>query len=163
VEFVPGIAATFATKRIAAAALIRDEAGRLLLVEPTYKSTWLLPGGVVEANEDPLAACAREVREEIGVDLVPGRLLVVDWVPRHGVWGDSMQFIFDGGLMSARQAASMRLQDSEIRSTEFVTLERARSLTPPSLARRLSAAVAAADEGGHSYLRYGRSQNPSHN
>jgi ADP-ribose pyrophosphatase YjhB (NUDIX family) len=156
VEFVPGIAATFASKRIAAAALIRDEDGRILLVEPTYKPTWLLPGGVVEANEDPLAACIREVHEELAVDLTPGPLLVVDWVPRQGVWGDSLQFIFDGGRMTAEQAAGMRLQESEILSTEFVTLERAAQLTPPSLARRLTVAVAAADQRRPAYLRFGR-------
>ena len=162
VEFTPGIAATFATKRVAAAALIRDEAGRILLVEPTYKQTWLLPGGVVEAEEDPLAACVREVREELGVDLLPGPLLIVDWVPRHGVWGDSLQFIFDGGRMSAQQAASMKLQDSEIRSTEFVTLEQAQALTPPSLGRRIRSALTAADQGLPTYLRYGRSHVVSH-
>ena len=156
VEFVPGIAATFATKRIAAAALIRDEDDRLLLVEPTYKPTWLLPGGVVEADEDPLAGCARELHEELGLDLAPGPLLVVDWVPRHGVWGDSLQFVFDGGRMPAARLATLRLQQSELRSAEFVSLERARTLTPPSLARRLEAAVAAADQDRPSYLSYGR-------
>ncbi len=78
-EFIPGIAGTFPSKRIAAAALIRDADDRFLLVEPVYKPTWLLPGGVVEQDEDPAAACAREVREELGLDLTPGRLLVVDW------------------------------------------------------------------------------------
>lgn len=156
VEFVPGIAATFATKRIAAAALIRDAGGRFLLLEPTYKDTWLLPGGVVEANEDPLAACAREVREELGIELTPGPLLVVDWVPRHGVWGDSLQFIFDGGVLGAE--ARLHLQEEEIRAAEFVTLDRAQQLVPPSLARRLRSALAAADHGRPTYLRYGRPQ-----
>jgi 8-oxo-dGTP pyrophosphatase MutT (NUDIX family) len=155
-EFVPGIASTFATKRIAAAALIRDEAGRFLLVEPTYKATWLLPGGVVEANEDPVTACAREVREELGIPLTPGPLLVVDWVPRHGVWGDSLQFIFDGGTLTADQTAEIRLQESELRSVEFVTLDRAATLTPPSLTRRLGSALAAAAERRPTYLRFGR-------
>jgi ADP-ribose pyrophosphatase YjhB (NUDIX family) len=163
IESVPGIAATFARKRVAAAALIRDETGRFLLLEPTYKTTWVLPGGVVEADEDPVAACAREVREELGVELVPGPLLVVDWVPRHGVWGDSLQFIFDGGLMSEAQAADLRLQESEIRSVEFVTLERAAALTPPSLARRLGSALTAAEQGEPACLKYGRIHASAHN
>lgn len=33
------------------------------------------------ASESPLAAAEREVREELGVRLVLGRLLVVDWIP----------------------------------------------------------------------------------
>jgi len=155
-EFVPGIASTFARKRIAAAALIRDPDDRLLLLEPVYKPTWLLPGGVVEADEDPLAACTREVREELGLDLVPGPLLIVDWVPRHGVWGESLQFVFDGGRMDAGRVGELRLQESEIRTAEFVTLERALTLTPPSLGRRLTAAMQAADRSRPTYLRFGR-------
>jgi 8-oxo-dGTP pyrophosphatase MutT (NUDIX family) len=158
VEFVPGIAGTFARKRIAAAALIRDDDNRFLLLEPTYKPTWLLPGGVVEADEDPLTACTREVHEELGLALVPGPLLIVDWVPQHGVWGESLQFIFDCGRMSADRVAGLQLQPSEIRSAEFVTLERALTLTPASLGRRLGAALAAADQGGPTYLRFGRPQ-----
>jgi ADP-ribose pyrophosphatase YjhB (NUDIX family) len=162
-EFIPGIAGTFATKRVAAAALIRDQDDRILLVEPIYKPTWLLPGGVVEADEDPVTACAREVREELGLDVRPGPLLIVDWVPRHGVWGDSLQFIFDGGRMTGEQAAGLQLQASELRGAEFVTLERAVDLTPPSLARRLAAALAAATEERPTYLKYGRSHLDKHN
>ena len=153
-EFTPGISTRLPTKRIAAAALIRDLDGRFLLVEPIYKPTWLLPGGVVEENEDPRAGCARELREELGLDLTPGPLLVVDWMPRHGIWGDSMQFIFDGGVVTPEQAAGFQLQPSELRSCEFVTLERAAELTPPSLARRLAVAVAAS--GTPTYLSFGR-------
>jgi ADP-ribose pyrophosphatase YjhB (NUDIX family) len=157
-EFTAGIAATFPTKRAAAAALIRDPDGRFLLVEPIYKPTWLLPGGIVEDNEDPRAGCARELSEELGLELTPGPLLVVDWMPRHGIWGDSLQFIFDGGVVTPEQAAGFRLQPSELRSAEFVTLERAAELTPPSLTRRLGVALAAA-ELGHpqaTYLSFGR-------
>lgn len=40
--------ATLPRKRVTAGALIRDEVGRLLLVEPTYRDRWLTPGGTVE-------------------------------------------------------------------------------------------------------------------
>jgi 8-oxo-dGTP pyrophosphatase MutT (NUDIX family) len=73
--------ASLARKRMAAGALFRDEDGRVLLVDPTYKPTWDLPGGAVEKEESPYAACRREVAEELGLDRSPGRVLVVDWVP----------------------------------------------------------------------------------
>jgi ADP-ribose pyrophosphatase YjhB (NUDIX family) len=38
---------------MAAGALLFDEDGRILLVEPTYKPYWEIPGGVVEADESP--------------------------------------------------------------------------------------------------------------
>jgi hypothetical protein len=73
--------ASLARKRMAAGALFRDAAGGVLLVNPVYKPTWGMPGGAVEAEESPHAACRREVAEELGLDRVPGRVLAVDWVP----------------------------------------------------------------------------------
>jgi ADP-ribose pyrophosphatase YjhB (NUDIX family) len=55
--------ASLARKRMAATAFFRDEQGRVLLVNPVYKETWDLPGGAVEAEESPHAACRREVAE----------------------------------------------------------------------------------------------------
>jgi ADP-ribose pyrophosphatase YjhB (NUDIX family) len=46
-----------------------------------------------EEDETPLEACRREKREELGMDLSTGRLLVVDWVPRQSVWSDMMNFV----------------------------------------------------------------------
>ena len=70
-------------KRMGSGALIRDPAGRVLLVEPTYKATWEIPGGNVERDEAPRAACARELREELGLEIVLGRLLVVECRARN--------------------------------------------------------------------------------
>lgn len=52
-----------ARKRVATDVLLKDPDGRVLLVNPTYKAHWDLPGGMAEANEAPLprppASCAR--------------------------------------------------------------------------------------------------------
>lgn len=40
---LPGIPAS-------SGALIRDSRGRILVLKPTYKSGWTIPGGVMEAN-----------------------------------------------------------------------------------------------------------------
>ncbi|WP_262379938.1 NUDIX domain-containing protein [Nonomuraea sp. PA05] len=73
-----------ARKRVGTDALIRDEHGRVLLVDPVYKPDWDLPGGMAENNEPPAAAARREVKEELGLDLEIRSALVVDWVPPHG-------------------------------------------------------------------------------
>src|SRR4051794_5743291 len=60
-------AAQYAASRhaawLGAAAIITDEAGRVLLVHPTYRKddSWLLPGGVVEPGEHPHVTCRREI------------------------------------------------------------------------------------------------------
>src|SRR4029434_2198406 len=73
-----------ARKRVAADVLVRDASQRILLVDPSYKPDWDLPGGMAEANEPPLDAARREGREELGLTLTIGRLLGVDWVRPHG-------------------------------------------------------------------------------
>ena len=43
---------------VSAGALIFDRAGLLLILKPTYKSGWTIPGGVMEADgESPWEAC----------------------------------------------------------------------------------------------------------
>ncbi|MDN5748825.1 MAG: NUDIX domain-containing protein [Pseudonocardia sp.] len=55
-----------------------DADGRLLLVrrgnEPG-RGRWSVPGGRVEAGEDDAAALVREMREETGLTVRPGRLV----------------------------------------------------------------------------------------
>lgn len=88
--------ATQARKRVAADILLRDSAGRVLLVNPTYKPGWDLPGGMSEENEPPEQTVVRELTEELGLAVTPRTLLVVDWIPPHGPWDDQIAFVFDG-------------------------------------------------------------------
>ena len=69
---------SFATPRVAAGALFLDDRGRVLLVHPTYKDTWDVPGGYVERGESPAAACQRELKEELRIDRAPILLINVD-------------------------------------------------------------------------------------
>ena len=61
------------------AAVLRDEAGRVLLTRRPpgrhMAGLWEFPGGKVEAGESPRAALTRELREELGIEVTPGRLL----------------------------------------------------------------------------------------
>jgi 8-oxo-dGTP diphosphatase len=88
-----------AAAKLAAGALFFDTVGRILLVKPTYKPGWEIPGGMVEPGESPAAACAREITEELGIVHRPTQLLVVDWAPQDGV-GDKLLFVFDGGPLT---------------------------------------------------------------
>jgi ADP-ribose pyrophosphatase YjhB (NUDIX family) len=81
---------------IASGALFVDDQDRIMLVKPTYKSFWDIPGGYVEPGESPAEGCAREVREELGIEPHIGKLLVTDWAPTSKD-GDKVLFVFDGG------------------------------------------------------------------
>ncbi|MGX9229756.1 NUDIX domain-containing protein [Streptomyces albus] len=62
-------------------AVIRDQHGRLLVVDPVYKDGWDLPGGMVD-DEGLVDGLVRELREELRpAALRVGRLLAVDNVP----------------------------------------------------------------------------------
>lgn len=147
--------ATQARKRVGADALIRDADSRILLVDPNYKPGWDLPGGMAEANEAPDAALARELAEELGLDVPIGPMLCVDWVPPHGVWDDSLMFIYDLGQLSANQAASLQVSDHELDRHRFVSIYQAHELLKLRQRRRLDAALRAVESGVPTYLRDG--------
>jgi ADP-ribose pyrophosphatase YjhB (NUDIX family) len=135
--------ATQARKRVSADVLLRDEAGRILLVKPTYKPGWDLPGGMAEANEAPDDAARRELKEELGLDVTLHALLVIDWVPPHGPWDDQLAFIFDGGILSASQRAQLRPCDGELSEAAFISPSEAVQHLDDRLARRFRAALTA--------------------
>ncbi|WP_414169236.1 NUDIX domain-containing protein [Streptoverticillium reticulum] len=66
-----------ARPRTASGALFFDEEGHVLLVRPSYKPKWEIPGGYIETGESPLAACRREVSED--------ELLAAEFHPKEAV------------------------------------------------------------------------------
>ncbi len=134
-ESVPGIP-------VSAGALIFDREGRLLILKPTYKSGWTIPGGVMEADgETPWQACRREVREECGIDVPGARLAAVDFRrPRPGRPG-GIRFLFDCGRVSDEVLAGIAVQPEEVSGYRLAPLPDALGLLRRPIRRRVRAAT----------------------
>lgn len=78
-------------KIAAASTLCRDPDGRMLLVYDRFRRMWTIPGGVIDADEEPGAAARRETWEETGVKVDIGRLLGVF----ARLWPDRLIFVFE--------------------------------------------------------------------
>ena len=54
-----------------AAAIIRDETGRFLLVRKRGTTAFMQPGGKIDGGEEPPQCLVRELKEELGMEIVP--------------------------------------------------------------------------------------------
>jgi ADP-ribose pyrophosphatase YjhB (NUDIX family) len=125
-----------------AGALIFDRAGRLLILKPTYKTGWTIPGGVMEADgETPWDACRREVREECGLEVRGGRLACVDFRPDRPERAGGIRFLFDCGAVDDAELAAITVQPEEVAEYQFVPLDEALELLRPPIKRRVRAAT----------------------
>lgn len=63
---------------VGAVGVVFDEEGRVLLVEHVFRTDfpWGLPGGWVERGEDPGQTVMREIREELGLSVDVGPLVL---------------------------------------------------------------------------------------
>jgi 8-oxo-dGTP diphosphatase len=127
-----------------AGALIFDAAGRILILKPTYKKGWTVPGGQIEpGGESPWEACRRETREECGLNPARGALVCVDFLRPKASRPGGVRFLFDCGTFTDTQLRAIRLDGSEIIEHRFAELAEATELLSGPLRRRVTAAVAA--------------------
>lgn len=139
--------ASLARKRMAAGALFRDEDGRVLLVDPVYRDARDLPGGAVEAEESPHAACRREVAEELGLERPAGRVLAWTGVPSRPGRPEGLIVVYDGGTLSPAEIATLAVTDSELAGFGFVPPSDVATRVTPLVGSRISACLDAAARG----------------
>ena len=140
-EYLPAIPAS-------AGALIFDRADRLLILKPTYKSGWTIPGGVMEADgETPWEACRREVREECGLEVRRARLACMDFRgPKPGRAG-GIRFLFDCGRIDERALAGIVVQPEEVSEYRLAALPDALGVLRGPIRRRVRAATGSGRKG----------------
>jgi 8-oxo-dGTP diphosphatase len=139
---------------MAASAVIGDGDGGVLIVKPNYREHWSLPGGICEFGEAPHDGCARELAEELGVSIAPGRLLSVDWMPAQEQYGPQARpviyFIFDGGILASLDGVT--LQQEELDDCRFVAEAEVSPYLLPAAVPRVLAAISARSAGGARYV-----------
>jgi mutator protein MutT len=101
-------------------AVIRNEAGAILLHRREDDGGWSLPAGAVDPGESPAQSIVREVREETGLDVVPERILgVFGGLPFRHTYpnGDEVEYtviVFAcrvvGGALEAQDGESLELR-----------------------------------------------------
>ncbi|WP_148058892.1 NUDIX domain-containing protein [Bogoriella caseilytica] len=159
--------------RMGAGVVIRGEGERVLLVEPTYKENWEIPGGVVEADEAPWATAEREVREELGLEFRVQQPLLIDHLTTDVQLDEGMasllasgrltedeaavlraeralsavMWLFDGGTLSDSEVDALRLPAAELRSVRLCTMDEVRDRVNAGMWRRLTLALEAARGG----------------
>jgi 8-oxo-dGTP pyrophosphatase MutT (NUDIX family) len=144
-----------ARPRISAGALFTDADGGVLLVRPTYKPYWDIPGGYVEPGESPLAACRREIREELGITpAIRPQTFAIDGAPAEGE-GDKILFVFDGGYLDDEDLAAITFADGEIAEIRYVPPAELDAYVPARLARRIHSALTAKQNGHPVYAEHG--------
>jgi 8-oxo-dGTP diphosphatase len=127
-----------------AGALIFDHHGRLLILKPTYKKGWTIPGGVMEAGgETPWRACQREVDEETGLQVSRGRLVCVDFRPPKAERPGGLRFLFDCGAFGPQALDAIVLQAEEISESRLLPRAQALPLLSKPVRRRVRAATRA--------------------
>ncbi|MGW2380225.1 NUDIX domain-containing protein [Streptomyces sp. NPDC001658] len=140
-------------RRIGALALIRDESGAVLMVQKSYSGHWGLPGGCAHADEMPHVACAREVREETALGIIPERVLALDYMPRNEETGsaEGYNYVYDGGTVP--NGVEITLPDAEpgeepeLIAYQFVPLYNLSEFAQPYTENRIRAAVAVLEDG----------------
>lgn len=107
-----------------AGAIVRDEAGRLLLVRrgrPPGQGLWSVPGGRIEPGETAEAAAAREVREETGLEVAVGAVLITAEIA-DGTYRvrDFDARVVGGELLAGDDASEVRwVSDDELDDLEL--------------------------------------------
>lgn len=122
--------ATLPRKVIAASTLCRADDGRMLVVHDAFKQHWTIPGGVVDADENPRDGAERESWEETGIRIAVGVLLGVF----AGSHPDRLVLVYDGVPVGGGSPAPDPVHPHEIDDAAWLAVPEALDLLAPCIA-----------------------------
>lgn len=130
---------------IVSAVCFHNSASHVLTVRKSGTTSFMLPGGKLEAGESPIEAAVREVREEIGIEITPGDLTELGTFTAAAaneadtlVCGHIFCAELNGEPEPAGEIAELRWYDRTDTSTQLAPLLRDH-IFPALLARKPSA------------------------
>lgn len=125
--------ATLPYKVVAASVVCRDDQGRLLIVHDTFKGHWTIPGGVVDADEDPRSGAVREAWEEAGVRVSADVVLGVF----AASWPDRIVLVYSAAPLAGVEHRNTPIHAHEIGDVAWVPLEHALQMLAPHVAEQV--------------------------
>lgn len=138
-------------KRMGSGIILLNEHHEILITKSPYRDYWTIPGGTVDENESPRRACIREVKEEIGLDILDVRFMCVDY-QNNSEKGESLQFLFYGGILTQEQIHAITLQEEEISEYTFLPLLEAQKLLGKNIGIRIEKCLEAYKKNQALYL-----------
>lgn len=108
---------------------------KYLIVEPTYKKEWELPGGIIEKDELPFDAAVREIKEELGFIFTPEKLAIRD----YSTTNKNHNYLYCGKELTENDIKSIILPPDELRSFKIASLSESEPLLHPYVYKRLVA------------------------
>lgn len=115
-------------------AMVRDEAGRVLLVKHTYVNGWYFPGGAIDPGEHAFDAVERELVEEAGIGLSSAPRLISVFQNIHAAARDHV-VLFD--IPDWTQLHDPKVPNREIAEIGFFSLDQLPGDISPGTKRRL--------------------------
>ncbi|MFC5664526.1 NUDIX domain-containing protein [Kitasatospora misakiensis] len=135
--------------RLGVQVLLRDTAGRVLLVDPDFLDGHMLPGGACRTNEPPHRAAARILHAQTGLHRPVAQLLAVDFTPADR-YLERLTLVFDGGILADRDAARIAVpprRRSNLHGARMADPREFAALLSPAQNARVQQALAALGRG----------------
>ena len=133
---------TLAKRHSASGAFIFNEKNQLLILKPSYKEGWNLPGGVTDKFESPYQTVIRECKEETNLDIQIKELVLIDYIQEtiDGHNFDHVEFYFTAIVKSF---TDIKIDNEEVIDYKFVDTTQAKEFLSENYYNRLQAVLRA--------------------